>query len=64
MAAAPPPWAVLSTLNSQLSPHPPTPDAKGAVTVFIGGKPAARMGDMAACSAPIVMGMPTVVIGG
>jgi uncharacterized Zn-binding protein involved in type VI secretion len=45
-------------------PHPPTPDAKAAVTVFIGGRPAARQGDMSACSAPIVLGMPTVQIGG
>jgi uncharacterized Zn-binding protein involved in type VI secretion len=26
--------------------------------------PAARMGDMATCGAPIVMGCPTVLIGG
>ncbi|WP_437937084.1 PAAR domain-containing protein [Sorangium sp. So ce341] len=45
-------------------PHPPTPIAKGSATVLIGGRGAARVGDMAACGAPIVMGMPTVEIGG
>jgi uncharacterized Zn-binding protein involved in type VI secretion len=32
--------------------------------VLIGGLPAARMGDMSACGAPIVIGAPTVIIGG
>ena len=45
-------------------PHPPTPIAKGSVTVLIGGRPAARMGDLVGCGAPIIMGMPTVEIGG
>ncbi|HJQ82458.1 MAG TPA: PAAR domain-containing protein [Candidatus Binatia bacterium] len=45
-------------------PHPPTPIAKGSATVLIGGRPAARMGDLAGCGAPIVMGLPTVEIGG
>ncbi len=39
----------------------------GAVTVLIGGLPAARMGDMAVCVGPpdaIVMGAFTVLIGG
>jgi uncharacterized Zn-binding protein involved in type VI secretion len=45
-------------------PHPPTPIVKGSATVLIGGRPAARMGDLAGCSAPILMGMPTVLIGG
>ena len=45
-------------------PHPPTPIAKGSATVLIGGRPAARMGDLTGCGAPIVMGMPTVQIGG
>lgn len=44
--------------------HPPTPLVKGSATVLIGGRPAARMGDMAGCGAPIVMGAPTVMIGG
>jgi uncharacterized Zn-binding protein involved in type VI secretion len=45
-------------------PHPPSPIAMGSTTVLIGGLPAARMGDIAGCSAPIVMGCPTVNIGG
>ena len=45
-------------------PHPPTPIAKGSATVLIAGRPAARLGDLAGCGAPIVMGMPTVLIGG
>jgi uncharacterized Zn-binding protein involved in type VI secretion len=44
--------------------HPPTPIAKGSATVLIGGLPAARMGDLAGCGAPIVLGAPTVLIGG
>jgi uncharacterized Zn-binding protein involved in type VI secretion len=45
-------------------PHPPSPIAKGSATVLIGGRPAARMGDMSGCGAPIVMGCPLVEIGG
>jgi uncharacterized Zn-binding protein involved in type VI secretion len=45
-------------------PHPPTPIAKGSATVLIGGRMAARMGDIAGCGAPIIMGMPLVEIGG
>jgi uncharacterized Zn-binding protein involved in type VI secretion len=45
-------------------PHPPTPIAKGSATVFIGGRPAARAGDIAGCGAPILLGFPTVQIGG
>jgi len=39
----------------------------GAITVLIGGLPAARVGDMAVCTGPpdvIVQGCPTVLIGG
>jgi uncharacterized Zn-binding protein involved in type VI secretion len=36
----------------------------GGLPVLIGGMPAARVGDMAACSAPIIVGAPTVLIGG
>lgn len=32
--------------------------------MLIGGKPAARMGDLAGCGAPILAGAPTVMIGG
>ena len=45
-------------------PHPPTPIITGSATVLIGGRPAARMGDTSACGAPIMMGAPTVTIGG
>jgi uncharacterized Zn-binding protein involved in type VI secretion len=45
-------------------PHPPSPLVKGSVTVLIGGRPAARLGDLSGCGAPIVMGHPTVLIGG
>jgi len=37
---------------------------KGSATVFIGGMPAARMGDSTAHGGVIVMGCPTVMIGG
>jgi uncharacterized Zn-binding protein involved in type VI secretion len=45
-------------------PHSPSPIANGSATVMIGGRPAARMGDMSGCGAPIIMGAPTVIIGG
>jgi len=45
-------------------PHPPTPLVNGSVTVLIGGRPAVRLGDMSGCGAPIVMGHPTVLVGG
>lgn len=45
-------------------PHPPAPIAGGSTSVLIGGRPAARMGDLTGCGAPIVMGCPTVMIGG
>ena len=36
----------------------------GSGTVLIGGKPAARMGDSTAHGGTIVLGCPTVIIGG
>lgn len=36
----------------------------GSSSVFIGGKPAARMGDITAHGGIIVVGAPTVMIGG
>ncbi len=45
-------------------PHPPSPLVKGSFVVLIGGRPAVRMGDLSGCGAPIVMGHPTVLIGG
>ena len=43
---------------------PPDTIAKGSATVLIGGKPAARMGDLTAHGGSIVLGEPTVMIGG
>lgn len=43
---------------------PPASIAKGSATVLIGGKPAARMGDTTAHGGSIVLGAPTVMIGG
>jgi uncharacterized Zn-binding protein involved in type VI secretion len=62
------PAAVLGDTHTCAFPppasHPPTPIAKGSVTVLIGGRPAARVGDFAGCGAPIVAGAFTVLIGG
>jgi uncharacterized Zn-binding protein involved in type VI secretion len=43
---------------------PPDAIAQGSATVLIGGVPAARMGDATAHGGTIVLGMPTVMIGG
>jgi uncharacterized Zn-binding protein involved in type VI secretion len=43
---------------------PPDSIILGSVTVLIGGKPAARMGDSCAHGGTIVVGFPTVIIGG
>lgn len=43
---------------------PPDSIIKGSSTVMIGGKPAARMGDSCAHGGKIVLGLPTVMIGG
>lgn len=43
---------------------PPDTIIKGSATVMIGGKPAARMGDATAHGGSIVLGCPTVMIGG
>jgi uncharacterized Zn-binding protein involved in type VI secretion len=43
---------------------PPDSIAIGSATVFIEGKPAARQGDLTAHGGSIVMGFPTVQIGG
>ena len=52
------------TFPPPAGPHPPTPFPVGSSSVLIGGRPALRMGDMAGCGAPIVLGAPTVLIGG
>jgi uncharacterized Zn-binding protein involved in type VI secretion len=43
---------------------PPDVIVKGSATVLISGRPAARMGDMTAHGGTIVVGFPTVMIGG
>ena len=43
---------------------PPDAIVKGSATVMIGGKPAARVGDTTAHGGSVVMGCPTVMIGG
>nr|WP_294908237.1 PAAR domain-containing protein [uncultured Lacibacter sp.] len=43
---------------------PPDTIIKGSATVMIGGMPAARMGDTTAHGGTIVIGCPTVIIGG
>jgi uncharacterized Zn-binding protein involved in type VI secretion len=43
---------------------PPDSIVKGSATVMISGMPAARMGDTTAHGGSIVMGAPTVMIGG
>ena len=43
---------------------PPDSIIMGSTTVLIGGMPAARMGDSTAHGGVIVIGCPTVIIGG
>jgi uncharacterized Zn-binding protein involved in type VI secretion len=43
---------------------PPDVIVKGSSTVIIGGKPAARLGDTTAHGGAIIVGCPTVIIGG
>jgi uncharacterized Zn-binding protein involved in type VI secretion len=43
---------------------PPDMIMMGSATVLVGGMPAARIGDMTAHGGSIVMGHPTVLIGG
>lgn len=56
------PAAVLG--DSAVCVGPPDSVIKGSATVLIGGKPAARMGDSTAHGGSIVLGFPTVLIGG
>jgi uncharacterized Zn-binding protein involved in type VI secretion len=56
------PAAVLG--DSCVCVGPPDTIIKGSATVTIGGKPAARMGDSTAHGGSIVLGCPTVLIGG
>jgi uncharacterized Zn-binding protein involved in type VI secretion len=43
---------------------PPDSIVQGSTSVFIGGRPAARQGDLTAHGGLIVAGLPTVQIGG
>ncbi len=43
---------------------PPDVVAMGSTTVLMGGRPAARMGDPTAHGGSIVLGAPTVLVGG
>lgn len=43
---------------------PPDTIVKGSMTVMIGGKPATRLGDTTAHGGTVVLGFPTVIIGG
>jgi uncharacterized Zn-binding protein involved in type VI secretion len=43
---------------------PPDSIVQGSATVMIGGRPAARVGDATAHGGSIVLGLPTVLIGG
>jgi uncharacterized Zn-binding protein involved in type VI secretion len=52
------------TFPPPTGPHPPNPITKGSATVLIGGHPAARAGDITGCGAAILVGLPTVQIGG
>lgn len=56
------PAAVLGDMLTCVGP--PDVIAKGSATVLIGGKPAARLGDLTAHGGVIVVGLPTVIIGG
>lgn len=56
------PAAVVS--DSAVCVGPPDVIVKGSSTVTIGGRPAARVGDTTAHGGSIVMGCPTVMIGG
>jgi uncharacterized Zn-binding protein involved in type VI secretion len=56
----------MATPGTPPIPHVGGPITLGSTGVFIGKKPAARMGDMAVCVGPpstVIMGCPTVMIG-
>ncbi len=50
--------------DSAVCVGPPDTILKGSMTVFVGKKPVARMGDPTAHGGTIVMGLPTVQVGG
>ncbi len=56
------PAAVMGNMATCVGP--PDSIVRGSATVLIGGQPAARMGDSTAHGGAIVLGLPTVMIGG
>lgn len=56
------PAAVVGTMCTCVGP--PDAVAMGSTSVLIGGRPAARMGDPTVHGGNIVMGCPTVIVGG
>jgi uncharacterized Zn-binding protein involved in type VI secretion len=54
----------ICALPPQAGPHPPNPLIGGSSSVLIGGRPAMRRGDSAACGAVILTGTSRVLIGG
>jgi uncharacterized Zn-binding protein involved in type VI secretion len=50
--------------DSAVCVGPPDTVVKGSATVFIAGRPAARLGDPTAHGGSIALGCPTVMIGG
>ncbi|MBN8751759.1 MULTISPECIES: PAAR domain-containing protein [Variovorax] len=50
--------------DSAVCVGPPDVIVQGSATVLIGGRSAARMGDATAHGGSIVLGLPTVMIGG
>lgn len=63
------PAAVVGTMHTCAFPppavHPPTPILPpGSNTVFIGSRPAARIGDATGCGATILLGALNVMVGG
>lgn len=56
------PFAVVG--NPCLCVGPPDMIAVGSATVMVGGRPAARIGDTTVHGGVIVVGLPTVLVGG
>ena len=56
--------AHVCAMPTPAGPHPTAPCAKGSLTVLIGNRPSLRQSDVTSCGAPIVVGLPSVLIGG
>lgn len=61
------PASVVGDMHSCLCPsnppHSPSPFSMGSTSVLIKGRQALRMGDVAGCGAPIILGATNVTIG-